>query len=70
MTENSDICEDIKVKEEEIDDDPLSIQEVKRRSENDNSGKEVQEEVRDEEIYNSREEENNTVVEDIDIVQH
>jgi hypothetical protein len=77
-TENSNICEDIKeeIKEEESFDDPLSIQEWKSRSENDNICTEVKEEVIDgdtlfvQEIHNSGDEENNTVVDEIDIVEN
>ena len=72
-TENSNICEDIKeeVKEEESVDDPLSIQEWERRSEHDNICTEIKKEgIYDDtlpvqEIHNSGEEENNTVVDDI-----
>ena len=77
-TENSNICEDIKeeVKQKESVDDPLSIREGERRSENDNIYTGVKEEgiVDDnlcvQEIHNSGDEENNTVVDDIDIVEH
>ena len=70
--------EDIKeeIKEEESVDDPLSIQRGERRSENDNIYTEVKEEVIDEDplfvqkIHNSGNEENSTVSDDIDIVQH
>ena len=62
--------------EEESVDDPLTIQEGKQRNENDNIFSEVKEEVIDEdnlffqEIHYSGDEENNTVVNDIDIVEH
>jgi uncharacterized Zn-finger protein len=70
--------EDIKeeIKEEESVDDPLSIQEGKIRSENDNICTEVKDERIDDdtlfvqEIHYSEDEENNTVGDDIDIVQH
>mgnify|MGYP001234753750 CR=1 FL=1 len=70
--------EDIKeeMNEEESVDDPLSIQEGNRRSENNNICTEVKEERIDDdtlfvqEIQNSGDEENNTVVDEIDIVEH
>jgi hypothetical protein len=68
-TENSNNCEDIKkeVKEEESVDDPLYIQEGERRSENDKICKEVKEGIDYDtlfvqEINNSGDKENNTVV--------
>ena len=79
---NSNICEDNKekikeeVKEEESVDDPLYIQEGKIRRKYDDLCIEAKEEGIDDdtlfvqEIYNSGDEENNTVVDDIDIVCH
>ena len=70
--------EDIKeeIKEEESVDDPLSIQEGNRRSENDDIYTGVKEEGIDDDNpffqtmqHNSRNGENNTVVDDIDIVK-
>ena len=64
------------INEEESVDDPLSIQEGERRSESDNIFTEVKEEGIDDdtlfvpEIHNSGDEENSTVVDDIDIVEH
>ena len=77
-TEKSNICENIKeeVEEEESVDDPLSIQEENRRSENDNICTVVKEEGIDDdtlcvqEIHNSEDEENNTVGDQIDVVEH
>jgi hypothetical protein len=75
-TENINICEDIKEedKEEESVDDPLYFQEGETRSEN------IVTEVKEEgigydtlpvqEIHNSGDEENNTVVDEMDIVDH
>ena len=76
--EGSKICEDIKeeVKEEDSVEDPLSIKDGKRRSENYNICTEVKEEGIDDdtlfvqEIHNSGDEENNTVVDDINIVEY
>ena len=76
--ENIDIFEGIKeeVKEEESVEDPLSIQGGERRYENDNICREVKEEEIDDdalfvqEIHNSGDEENNTVANEIDIVEH
>ena len=73
--ENSHICENIKeeVKGEDSVDDPLSIIRVK---ESESIVTEVKEEVIDDdtlfvqEIYNSEDEEYNTVGDDIDIVEH
>ena len=70
--------EDIKeeIKEEESVDDPLSIQEWERRSKSDFIVTELKEEgIGDvplcvQEIQNSRDEENNKVVDDIDIAEH
>ena len=65
-----------KIKEEESVDDPLYIQEERIRSENDNICTELKVEGIDDynlfvqEIHNSGDEENNSVVGDIDIVQH
>ena len=75
---NSNICEDMKeeIKEEESVDDPLSILEGERRSDNDNICTGIKEEGIDgdtlpvQEIHNSGDEENNTVVDDVDIVEH
>ena len=77
-TENSNICEVIKeeVKEEESVDDPLFIQEGRQRSESNNICTEVKEELIDDdplyvqEIHNSGDEENDTVANEIDIVEH
>ena len=77
-TENSNICEDIEeeVKEEESVDDPLSIQGQTNSDESENIVTEVKEEGVDDntlfvqEIHYSEDEENNTVGDDIDIVQH
>ena len=70
--------EDIKeeINEEESVDDPLSIQGDTTESESQNIVAELKEEViygdtlLVQEIHNSGDEENNTVVDDIDIVQH
>ena len=76
--EKSNVCEDIKkeVKEEESVDNPISIQEGKRRSENKNIYAKVKDEGIDDDtlfvqaLHNSRNGENKTVVDDIDIVEH
>ena len=73
-----DCVESIKeeIKEEESFDDPLSNQEDRTESESQNIVTELKEEVIDDailfvqEIYNFGDEENNTVVDEIDIVEH
>ena len=75
---NSNECQDIKkeINEEDNVDDPLSIEWCKRRSETYNICTEVKEEgINDDtlfvhDIQNYEDEENNTVVDNIDIVQH
>jgi hypothetical protein len=75
--ENINICIDIKEEGESVH-NPLSVsvQEGNKRSENDNICTEVKEEgiyndtLCVQEIHNFRDEENNTAVDDIDIVEH
>ena len=77
VTENSNVCEDVKeeIEEEESVDDPLSIQEGEI-SENVNISTGLKEDLIDSDplivqgIHNTGDEENNTVVDNIDIVQH
>jgi hypothetical protein len=76
-TEISIICDDVKeeIEEEESVDDPLFIQEGER-SENVNISSGLREDLIDSDplivqgILNTGDEENNTVVDNIDIVQH